>query len=312
MRTTALGLIGLTWLLASGLAAAQECDTDEDCPQWQVCDPPPTASAGCAPEPCDAGAPPEPQPGSCEPGEIACDSDADCPEGLTCGEQRSISVACTSPDPDSGPDAGIVCTDEDVEVERSCVFDTSECETDADCTQDGFACLQTQATGVQCSQSQSACPEGEKCPPPEEPVCEETSSESVTYCFPDRVDCTSNGDCADDWRCVELPEDAMDKAPMAWQGATDICLPEGLALALDGTIRVGSTTQVKSKSADGAGLSGGSKQSGAESGNAGESGDDSSSGGSSSGCAIGAREAGTTLPLALLATLALLRRRRHG
>jgi len=78
---------------------------------------------------------------------------------------------------------------------------------------------------------------------------------------------------------------------------------------LDGSIRVGSTTQVKSRDADSAGLSGGSKQSGAESADAGE---DSNSGGSSSGCAVRGSGSGMTLPWVLLATLALLRgRRRH-
>ncbi|MGD8863228.1 MAG: hypothetical protein PVI30_24655 [Myxococcales bacterium] len=249
-----LGICAIVGALSHAqLAQAQACETDADCPEGMGCELAPVAAFDCRPGvPCDAGAP-EPT-GECEPQPLDCETDADCPEGLTCEEQSgSGAVACAVPAP--GTDGEVICEEpEPTDPERQCAFERADCETDADCTAPGFECLVVEeGGGVSCSGTGSACAPGEDCPPPEE-QCEVAPTQTERYCFPERRDCVVDSECAGTWRCTDLPEGAQRNPPAGWEGATRVCLPEGLALALTGQLEVGGSDSASvSSSADRAG-----------------------------------------------------------
>lgn len=223
----------------SASARAQECETDADCPLGQGCDLAPTAMIDCRPGvPCDAGPQPEAR-GFCEAQEIECDASSDCPLGLSCVEQEGgdVDFGCTSP---GGPGFDAGTSDCELpppsEPRAECAFEPPSCETDSDCS-GGYACL-TDSSGASCSTSGPACIQGEECPEPVT-VCDEPVT--VSYCFPARQDCASGADCDHAWLCTELPLDAQDNPPMGWEGATQICLPEGIALAVTEQIELGNS-----------------------------------------------------------------------
>jgi hypothetical protein len=87
------------------------------------------------------------------------------------------------------------------------------------------------------------------CPPPPEPVCTRTEKK---YCFPRRIDCSHDSQCPKSWRCAALPKDAQKKPPEGWQGATQACFPEGLALALMGLIDIDTVESDSDSSQSGA------------------------------------------------------------
>lgn len=66
-----------------------------------------------------------------------------------------------------------------------------------------------------------------------------------------RDDCTDSSECEDDWRCTMLPEGALSHPPAGWEGATKLCVPEGIALALEGRVELSSRATVSSSEADG-------------------------------------------------------------
>lgn len=238
-----------TWalLVLSPSAHAQACETDADCPDGLACERGPSVSEDCGPGPCDAGAPVSAG-GNCEAQVVTCAADADCPLGLTCEDQgQDVSVGCTSTDPgnktppaDAGSDASPSCeAPEPVARERACSFNPDACKTDADCEQAGFGCLEVQS-GASCDSSgQPSCAPGADCPDAAAPEPDCGATEVIRYCFPKRDDCTKESDCKSDWACTELPEDARKDPPPSWKGATQICLPVGLALAITGKIELG-------------------------------------------------------------------------
>lgn len=206
-----------------------ECMNDDDCPEGFECEKGASAP-GCDPSggPCgDAGVRIE-DTGTCHAVPILCEADADCPEGLVC-EEGGGTGACTS-----SRDGGTHC--EPLKpAEKECEYQPVECKSDDDCEPD-FACT-VFGTIEECSGGGSVCPDGEECPAPEPDRC---TSRDIKVCFPERVDCTNDGDCAGDWRCVEVPENARgDDAPSGWEDATEVCLPEGLALVYEGRVKGG-------------------------------------------------------------------------
>ncbi len=313
-------VVALGWFGAP--VSAQECETDEDCPDWMACEPGGMATADCRPgEACDAGAP-EVLPGECRPQEIECETDADCPAGLYCEEQRAGEVACTAPAP--GADASVACEPEQPAPPVSvCTFEPAECETDADCEQEGFGCLEVeQGGGESCTGGGPICEPDTECPEPEV-VCVQEPSSIIRYCFPERVDCTEDSECAADWVCGALYEKAQDHPPTGWEGATTVCLPEGLALIFSGQIRAGSGGEASSEYSS-VGMAGtGAELGESAAGSGGSDGADSSDQSGSTyqcsdsdggGCAVAsARGGGGTalLPLALLAVAAFLASRRR-
>lgn len=229
-RTFRLGaLLLLSAAHAPSVAHAQECSSDEDCPSGMGCD-----FGGASSPPCASGEdcpPPDaPTEGYCDARPIECTESADCPAGLLCVEQQGGDAACAS-----SPDGGTTCEEpEDEPAISECSFVREECESDDDCTQEGFACL-TMGGAESCSSAVPACDRDGNCPDASEPECE---VETETRCFPARVDCDQDTDCAEDWVCYALREEAGDEAG-EFAGATEVCFPEGLVLALDEQIELG-------------------------------------------------------------------------
>lgn len=267
-------LVAAWFCFAASPASAQVCTSGDDCAEGEHCDLPPQPAPGCkpgetCPEPepvegrCEADVPDDvectsdddceggfqcvkgastpgcdPSGGSCadagvkvaetgycEPKPIACDTSADCPEALSC-ESDGGSGTCTSL-----RDGGTLC-EPDMPEEKRCVYAPTECDADDDCDA-AYACT-VLGSVEECSGGGFACNDGEDCPAPEPETC---TRRDVKACFPERVDCEVDADCALDWRCVEIPEDARGaEAPAGWQDATSVCFPEGLALVADGRV----------------------------------------------------------------------------
>jgi hypothetical protein len=244
-------------------------------------------------------APAEPQLGSCEPAPIECEAHADCPEGLVCRKSEGDGD-CTA----SSEGGEAKCTSEP-EPGR-CVYEAEPC--DGTCDDDRYACLAIGEVGECSAQPGAPCPNNGECPPPPEPVC---TQEERRYCFPARVDCATDADCDGGWQCVALSEDAKDDAPEGWEGADRLCLPEGLALAIEGKVDVGGGTSESSQDSTAG------EERPAKSGDDNTAPEDGQPGGpvgtadSSDGCAVaepGAR-AGSALPWLALLGLGLTRRR---
>ena len=236
------------------------CATDDDCPDGMGCDHAPMVAAPCAAGAAcatpDAGAGGT---GTCEPRPIDCATDDDCPTGLTCLEDTESGGVSTC---SSSRDGGVSCepTVEPVTTTtRACGFQNEVCETDDDCTQAGFACITSQGE-TSCSGSDPGCAQGQECPPPPPTQCETSTTKT---CFPARVDCTQDSDCEAHWVCFTLPPDAQDGAPAEFVGATDVCMPEGLALAIDGAIELARSSGVGRSEADAASGAGTDHESGA-------------------------------------------------
>jgi hypothetical protein len=236
-----LGMLGMAWVVLGGFASsarAGDCTEDGDCREGQYCEfGQPAVAVPCADDECpqvDASLPPD---GYCMWRPIACEKGADCPEGLEC--DLSSETKCSSADASCDATA----------VAGRCDYDEVHCETDADCL-DRWECLVS--THEVCSASTCA---GSGCDGGIEKHCE-TSEDRI--CFPKRVDCTTDADCDGDYRCVMFPEDGLDEdSPAQWQGATKVCMPEGLALLFEGKLQRGGVTSAGRTDSDGTG--GGSK-----------------------------------------------------
>ena len=292
-------MMARTWAWCAGLLAvgmsvaapagvrAQECSDDADCPAGFECDLYPSAGASepdCAPGmSCDRAPAPEPElRGECEPAELHCKTDSDCPSGATCELRRNDCGSASAPDSpgsDSGSDSDAapiagsggaggsggaspepkVPVEEECEQpsEGECVFTLTECDANSDC-KGGDVCT---AFGSEesCSQDTPVCV-GNNCPEPEEqePSCE---SRTISYCFPEAVDCSDGQACSGAARCVELPEDIEDEAPPSWNGASALCLPEVWALAFEERIEIEGGRGSSEAASDRANTSGGAKSS---------------------------------------------------
>jgi hypothetical protein len=213
-------------------AVAQDCTANTDCAEGQVCeldgDPganiPCAEGADCPAAPVDAGVPT----GYCTWPPMLCAADADCLEGLTC----ELNDAPCAP--------GETC---EAATQGECERDEIDCATDADCAEH-WECLAT--TSERCETS--VCVEGQDCGAAQNSCTTEESRQ----CFPKRVDCESDADCEGEWRCVMFPPNGADEdAPAEWQGATMVCMPEGLALELES--EVGSASGSDGSGSDGSG-----------------------------------------------------------
>jgi hypothetical protein len=206
----------------------KRCKSDGDCPMGAgcvksesvpACDP---ADSACKSTPAVA------ETGLCHPKPVTCKTTADCPEGLSC-ETSKQDASCVSSS--SGDTTCMPST----KTERVCSYVPVGCTSDKDCAAN-YLCTDGGSGTTSCSSSGAACAPGQQnCPPPAEPVCT-TSTQKV--CFPKRIDCTTDAKCPKHWLCALLPKDAQKHPPTGWQGATQTCFPEGLALALMGKIQI--------------------------------------------------------------------------
>jgi len=253
---------------------ADRCETDDECAQYFTCRKEGFGMGeGCAaPADPDAEMPEctsrsveyESKYGDCVPGPIDCETDSDCPAPLTCVEFASNGVCWESSDGESGCSEGT--------VERHCEYDPPSCERDADC-EEGSECVEA-GESINCDDTEMggrvdraepppadagapaedlpttpACPEGDdECENTEEdadggapdvepdimPAMPECETVVVKICFPERVDCTDDDQCAAGETCTDFSE--MDSSPSWWEdGETAIaCMPEGLVMAIEG------------------------------------------------------------------------------
>jgi MYXO-CTERM domain-containing protein len=126
--------------------------------------------------------------------------------------------------------------------------------------------------------------------------------------------------------CAELPDKARDNPPSGWEGATNIWMPEGLAMLLSGQIRadsggLGSTarfsplSEISKSDFDNAGSGAATSLEGAAASLEESDESDGSDLGSRSddgGCSVAPAGRGTALlPLVLLTAAAFLARRRR-
>jgi len=257
-------LIGGILMLTSGALAQEgdECFDDGDCPSGFHCDQPPQID------------PDNPSPGTCElsdPEDQACSSDDDCPEHFNCASGDTLIASdpscavssdgeelCSEPDPVPIEDtegwceaSPIYCGDDSdcpepatCGEEGHCVWEPTVCDDDDACSA-GYSCQVISETGS-CSStpepgSSTAVPVGGATPgTPEQVVFKQGSddevceSQSVSSCFPDPIDCTSDDDGDGDWVCFTVPNE--DGAPEQWVGVERACMAPGIALAVAGHI----------------------------------------------------------------------------
>lgn len=322
-RFALLALLAL--LVPVSRAHAQSCTDDADCPAGTACDLAPQATPTCARD----GECPEPEPdptpeGRCEAQPVACEDDADCPTGLNCVDEGrgGSDVTCAS-----SPDGGTDCEDapEPEPATRACGFVWTECETDADCEQPGYACIVAgEQSASECSVAVPACMPGADCPEPAEPECEPI--EEVSRCFPARTDCDDDADCEAGWECYALPEDVIEDAPPGFEGATQVCFPEGLVLVIEDKIQLadGDSGGVSASDSGGGGESVSEQRDLSGAASDGDDGDSSSGGGESGpeseaasddgGCSVAdvvPRGASSAASVLLLGAALSLVRRRH-
>lgn len=175
----------------------------------------------------------QPQP----PTTIACESTADCPLALVCEATRVVESCATAPAGNDVPASDAGCTIEEEPIEApSCVYAPVSCTVATGC-EGGLTC-QPLGRVSECHSSPD---------PGVEPVCTERTE---SFCFPQRDDCAESSECDDGWRCAMLPESASNDPPAGWEGATKICVPEGIALFLEGRIKISRTATSSSSSED--------------------------------------------------------------
>lgn len=250
---------------------ADRCETDDDCAEYYTCKKESFGMGEACATPAypESDMPPcasrsieyESKYGSCEPGPIDCESNSDCPSPLTCVEFPSSGACWESSDGQSG------CSE--TTVEKHCEFEPPSCETDDDCEADSECvevgsstdCGETFVTTSRaatppidagasqdmpivppCAEGDEECTNGdpevdggtpdiEPEPVPIMPDCETVTKK---ICFPKRVDCTDDDQCAPGETCTDFSE--MNNSPAWWEdGETAIaCMPEGLVMAFEG------------------------------------------------------------------------------
>ncbi|MBN1653041.1 MAG: MYXO-CTERM sorting domain-containing protein [Deltaproteobacteria bacterium] len=240
-RKRALVSLFILSLSTAGAAEsmAQDCLSDDDCPEDEHCDLPPVSticrnSSEPGEEPvCTTE---EQSPGRCEPGPGACRKDEDCGEGYVC-EKEDSTVALPACDPEgSCPELEVEEVDEEgwcepapleCEIDNDCPsplvcerqgedanycsYKLIECSDDADCEK-GYECASAGSsetcTSVQELPSSAPGLEGEESDAgsPPEPVENECETVVQKICFPKRKDCQSDSDCSDGWKCLDFSD----------------------------------------------------------------------------------------------------------
>lgn len=244
-------LVGLGGFPVAVLAA-DECTTDDDCPEGLICMPSPCPAIACE-DPTDC--PPCDSVGTCiDPGPSGgsgigkeCTTDPDCPFGFVCQEQEVPCPGAACPPCDCGCRPGEEGCDcqcpecpepppcEPMFV-KVCVYKPKACSVDEDCGP-GFQCVAEEACSGGCACAGCACPscpEGADCPPCEcpdpdpctcdtEPTCEVTGH----HCEPMQIPCAEDAQCPADWTCSPvggtacLCPDCACPSPDGEGGATD-------------------------------------------------------------------------------------------
>jgi len=141
----------LMFLCASTITAmattafGQECETDDDCAEGDVCEITSAGSTGCPPcPPCEEGV--ECPPCECDESsesfsecveDDSCTTDADCPTGLSC-QFSDPSIACTV---DS--DGTEMCEESTPSTDGYCAFSPETCDSNADCP-DNYECISSE------------------------------------------------------------------------------------------------------------------------------------------------------------------------
>ena len=126
-----------------GPGPADECTTNDDCPEGQVCQ-----NGDCVtpePEPCEADEDcPEGQ--VCENGECItpepepCETDEDCPEGQVCEDGECVEPEPAACEADEECDDGEFCNGTETCVEGECQAGTAPCTADQVCDEETDAC----------------------------------------------------------------------------------------------------------------------------------------------------------------------------
>jgi|GEM_PF-1842834 len=188
---------------------AQECTSDEDCPEGMFCQIKP-CPACYGTEVCEC-----PREGLCVEGsslelypvvsDIECSEDKDCPAFFVC-EVTSFEnggCACPSCPPDTycEPCSCDFDATEETVLKKVCVFYPKECVSDNDCNE-GFECSPIQ----ECVGSGCACPSHENCDDCPPCTCPDATQIDCTtigsWCAPKAISCNSDGDCPDNFACI--------------------------------------------------------------------------------------------------------------
>jgi hypothetical protein len=314
----ALLALGISANARAGAGALTDapCMTDADCGGGFECDLGPTATRDCGSDDgeCDA-TPPEARSGRCEPKKMTCEVDADCVSGLACehhdsGDDCAVAAPKSSADGGTPPDEPEACEPAEPEP-GECAYRFVGCTKDSDCDGD-LVCTPLGSTSECSSDAPVPCEQGQDCPAPEPEKCTETTR---SYCFPARVDCERDADCDADTRCVALSADAQENPPPAWEGATALCLPEAIALVLEGRVDASGDVHAssdESSSAKDNDLSAGGGAPQANGKSAGPAGAGKSAQPADDGCAVsapGSRDAGQSWLLLFGAAALFVRRR---
>jgi hypothetical protein len=235
----------LLWAAIAFTPAAvyAECTQDSDCAEGEICESAPISVGDCffdeeGVETCTGEEEVEAV-GYCTEAPIDCVQDSDCPSHLRCANsqrpgssggsgssmssQGSSGDPSPSPNPDEAepesdeaedPDADQLVAPEE-EESMMCVYISTQCETDSDCSAD-FHC-ETHSYAVDCAvpviceQSEEEGEDNaldENCYPAETDV--DCGEEEVTegFCEPNEIECDSDDACPTDWRCQEIIHDA--------------------------------------------------------------------------------------------------------
>jgi MYXO-CTERM domain-containing protein len=228
------------------------CETQSDCAVGLECAKEPSVIPCAGP---DVGAPPpggeqpadtlppeceetDPTPsryGVCVLPVTPCQTDDQCLAGLSC-VTRDEDVPTDGgsgggTDPEPLPEPTQPTTTKDGTGDGICAYAPQPCGDGETCGA-GYVC-ESIVTSEWCSGGAPACdPAAPDCEPvePTEPECGETRE---SFCLPAKDPCSTDADCAPDWRCVEFTNaEGGLETPESWNetGSIKSCLPEGLAL----------------------------------------------------------------------------------
>jgi MYXO-CTERM domain-containing protein len=179
--------------------------------------------------------------GACKPGPISCASDSDCPSPLHCLETPSSGVCWASADGTAGCSAADVVKYCDY-VPTSCKTNT-DCDTRNECVEVGSSASCVAGTGGSsgaepvfvdggvATTTVDAGSAGNTGGAGAAATCETTPQ---LICFPRRVNCTNDNDCAVGELCTDFAK--MSSYPTWWVDGNmaRACLPKGLLVVFQG------------------------------------------------------------------------------